>query len=133
MDEKLNELNSRHEKIADLQNVVENERKMSIQWEEKYRAELGKHRSKEVKIGQISENLVPFLANFPYDSKQCRALLQPVDLVYFGDEKIVFIEIKTGESQLSEKQRRIRDLVKEGKVGFEIHRLSEKYEIKKVI
>ena len=37
----------------------------------------------------------------------------------------VFLEIKIGTSQLSEKQRKIRSLIELGKVRFEEHRITE--------
>ena len=37
---------------------------------------------------------------------------QPIDYISFGDDEITFIEVKSGNSQLSQKQRHIRDLVK---------------------
>lgn len=83
-------------------------------------------KSKEVRLGQISEVLLPFLDGFEYDPKSLNALFQPIDYISFGEEEIVFIEVKSGGAQLSTKQRRIRDLIKAGKVRFEIYRISEK-------
>jgi len=82
-------------------------------------------KSKEVRLGQISEVLLPFLDGFEYDPKSLSALFQPIDYISFGEDEIVFIEVKSGGAQLSTKQRRIRDQIKEGKVRFEIYRLGE--------
>jgi predicted Holliday junction resolvase-like endonuclease len=85
----------------------------------------GEQQSKAVRLGQISEQVLPFHAEFPYDYKKLKPLFQPVDYIYFGDESIVFIEMKMGTSQLSENQRNIRRLISEGKVRFEEHRIDE--------
>ena len=37
---------------------------------------------------------------------------KPIDYISFGDDEITFIEVKSGNAQLSSKQRHIRDLVK---------------------
>ena len=43
---------------------------------------------------------------------------RPIDYISFGDDKITFIEVKSGKSQLSSKQRHIRDLVNDKKVAW---------------
>jgi predicted Holliday junction resolvase-like endonuclease len=90
----------------------------------------GKQISERVRLGQVSENVAPLLNGFPYDSKRVRGLFNPIDLVVFNDDSIVFVEIKTGSADLTTKQRNIKRLVEEGKVRFEIHRMSQEgYEI----
>ena len=69
-------------------------------------------KSGEVRLGNIAEKLAPFLDYFEYDPANAHFLGQPIDYVVFEDDEIVFVEIKTGKSQLSKKQRHIRDLVK---------------------
>ena len=69
-------------------------------------------KSGEVRLGSIAEKLAPFLDYFEYDPANAHFLGQPIDYVVFEDDEIVFVEIKTGKSQLSKKQRHIRDLVK---------------------
>jgi predicted Holliday junction resolvase-like endonuclease len=82
--------------------------------------------SADVKLGAKTENLLPFLSAFPYKDDEIRGLFNPVDLIVFRDSEVVFIEVKSGQSQLSEKQRQIRDNVKAGRVRFEVHRVDEK-------
>jgi hypothetical protein len=48
-----------------------------------------------------------------------RFIGSPVDGVQFEEDKLVIVEFKTGDSRLTTKQRKIRDLVKKGKVCFE--------------
>lgn len=86
----------------------------------------GKQISERVRLGQVSENIIPFLSSFPYDPKRVRGLFNPVDLLVFNDDEIIFVEVKTGDAKLTEKQRNIKRLIEEGKVRFEVHTLNEK-------
>lgn len=90
---------------------------------------MSQKKSSEVILGQISETLAPFLDSFPNDNndiKDLNFLGNPIDYVLWGKNKIVFIEVKSGKSRLSKKQRKIRKLIREGKVEFIIHRIPEK-------
>lgn len=86
--------------------------------EKKYKTLLSQKKSSEVRLGQISEQLAPFLQNFPYDPKKISFLGNPIDYVYFGNDKVVIIEIKSGKSKLSAKQRKIKKLIQQGKVEW---------------
>ena len=44
--------------------------------------------------------------------------------VQFEEDQVILMEFKTADSKLSSTQRRIRDLVRKGKVSFEEFRLS---------
>ena len=81
-------------------------------------------RSESTRYGQITEQFMPFISDYPYDSKQFRFLGSPIDGVQFEEDKIVMIEFKSAGSQLSTRQRRIRNLVREGKVDFQDIRVS---------
>jgi predicted Holliday junction resolvase-like endonuclease len=54
---------------------------------------------------------------FPYNPKDARFLGTPVDLIVFDGmnddalSEIVFLEIKSGSSSLSTRERRVRDAV----------------------
>ena len=76
-------------------------------------------RSESTRYGQITEQFMPFISEYPYDSKQFRFLGSPFDGVQFEEDKIVMIEFKSAGSRLSTRQRRIRNLVREGKVDFQ--------------
>ena len=59
-----------------------------------------------------------------------------MDGIQFNEDELIFVEIKTGKSQLSKNQRVIRDLIKEGKVKWAVFRIgvdecSVKYEERK--
>ena len=68
-------------------------------------------KSSEVRLGHIAETLAPFLEQFEFDPETCTFMGRPIDYISFGDDEITFIEVKSGKSQLSAKQRHIRDLV----------------------
>jgi predicted Holliday junction resolvase-like endonuclease len=79
--------------------------------------------------GQFSEQLAPFLPNFKYKPTECKFLGKPIDLIVYDgmDEKvineIVFVEIKSGDSELNTIQRKIRDAIKNGRVKWDEYRI----------
>lgn len=82
--------------------------------------------SGDVRLGQKIEQILPFLQDFPYKEDEIRGLFNPIDLIVFREDEVVFVEVKSGQAQLSEKQRQIRDNIKAGRCRFEVHRLNEK-------
>jgi len=91
--------------------------------EEQYGKLLGQKKSSEVRTGKIAEQISPFLSDYPLDAKTARFIGDPIDFVHFDEDKVTFVEVKSGKSQLSTKQRRIRDMIKDGKVEFVIYRV----------
>lgn len=87
---------------------------------------LGQKKSSEVRVGKIGENMAPFLNGWPYDPNNFRFLGSPIDGIQFNEDELIFIEIKTGRSALSKKQKWIKQLIKDGKVGFATFRINEK-------
>ena len=104
-----------HQKDA----IVKNQRKGIADLEKALNDLKSQKRSLETIYGNAVENLVPFIDEFKdLDPKEFRQLGKPIDYIYFGDDKIIIIEVKSGNAKLNSTQRRIRDLVKEGKVEF---------------
>jgi predicted Holliday junction resolvase-like endonuclease len=91
--------------------------------EAQYDKLLGQKKSSEVRTGKITEQIAPFLADYPRDPRTARFLGDPIDFVHFDEDKVTFVEVKSGKSQLSKKQRGIRDMIKDGKVEFIIYRV----------
>ncbi len=87
--------------------------------------------------GQFSEQLAPYLPNFKYKPTECKFLGKPVDLLVFDglDEKeikeIIFVEVKSGSSELNSVQRKIRDAVKEGRVRWDEYRIPKELTMKR--
>ena len=82
-------------------------------------------RSESVTRGKITEHLIPFFPDFPYNPRDARFLGSPVDLIVFdglSNEKIteiVFVEIKTSRNPaLSRREREVRDCVDEKRVSY---------------
>jgi predicted Holliday junction resolvase-like endonuclease len=84
-----------------------------------------KQKSEQVRLGKIAEQLVPFLENFKHNPKDLRPMFNPIDYICFEEDKITFVEVKSGDSALSPKQKNIQKLVEEGKVYFEVYRVRE--------
>jgi predicted Holliday junction resolvase-like endonuclease len=86
-------------------------------------------RSQAVTVGKVSEQLLPYLPGFRFNPKDARFLGSPVDLVVFDglDEGelrgVWFLEVKTGNAVLSERERQIRDAILEKRVGWDELRL----------
>lgn len=91
----------------------------------KFEESRGKQISERVRLGQIGEQFAALHENFKYDRKETKAILQPVDFVCFEPDEVVFVDIKTGNAQLSTKQRKIRDNIRAGRVRFEVFRIDE--------
>ncbi|HLD15481.1 MAG TPA: Holliday junction resolvase-like protein [Candidatus Nanoarchaeia archaeon] len=83
------------------------------------------HRSMYVKHGKVSEQLFPFMKDYPYNPSNFRFIGSPIDGINFEDDKIVFIEFKTGKSNLTDKQKRIKSLVENKKVSW--HTIDSKH------
>lgn len=95
-------------------------------------AELRRLRSRlhgeRVRGGVSSEALAPLLDDFPVDvtaeGTSTAFLGQPIDYVHFDPQHgVTFIEVKSGSSQLSAKQRQIRDCVERGAVHWAVYRV----------
>lgn len=77
-----------------------------------------KLKSAYVKFGKTFEHYAPLTKNFPGNKENAVFLGMPLDYVCFEDDEIRFVEVKTGNSQLSNKQKKIKKLIDEGKVKF---------------
>ncbi len=75
-------------------------------------------RSGSVRHGRTMEQMMPFSKEYPYDPRGFRFIGDPIDGVQFNDDGVVFVEFKTGNAQLSERQKRIRNNIGKKKVGF---------------
>ena len=90
--------------------------------------EKSRRQSQSTRYGQLSEQFMPFLDDYPGDPKQFRFLGSPIDGVGFEEDKILLTEFKVADSQLTTRQRKIRDMVKDNKVEFVEVRITEKEE-----
>ena len=87
--------------------------------------------SRSILGGVFSEQVAPFLPDFPKDLKasEARFIGKPVDFLIFKgmDEQhiseVVFVEIKSGKSQLSNNERTLRDAIQEKRVRWHEYRV----------
>lgn len=75
--------------------------------------------------GRITEQWAPFMAGYPYDPRHFRFLGSPVDGVQFEEDKIVFVEFKANGSKLTPREKRLRELVEQGRVEWLEFRLAQ--------
>jgi predicted Holliday junction resolvase-like endonuclease len=81
-------------------------------------------RSVAVTTGRVSEQLLPFLPEFPFNPRDARFLGSPVDLIVFDGladddvRRVVLVEVKTGNSGLTGRERLVRDAVRAGRVEW---------------
>ena len=104
---------------------------------EEIKKQKGRAASAHTTKGQILEKWCPFLDHPEIDpdweAKNWAFMGQPIDYIIFdwrenkeinmADGKIVMLDVKSGKSQLTTKQRRIRDLIKAGNVEWRTIRL----------
>ena len=69
--------------------------------------------------GRITEQWFPLMDAYPYDPQNFRFLGSPLDGVQFEDDRIVFVEFKTNRSRLSDKQKKLKQLIEDGYVYWE--------------
>jgi predicted Holliday junction resolvase-like endonuclease len=80
--------------------------------------------SQAVISGKVYEQLLPYLPDFPFNPKDVRFIGSPVDLVVFDGldrgtvGRVVFVEVKTGQAQLTSRERQVRDAVRAGRVEW---------------
>ncbi|MBI9104034.1 MAG: hypothetical protein JEY99_16585 [Spirochaetales bacterium] len=81
--------------------------------------------SRAVLGGQFSEQIAPYLPDFPYNPSDCRFMGKPIDFIVFKgmDEKnideVIFVEVKSGKTRaLSSQERKLRDVIQAGKVRW---------------
>jgi len=84
-------------------------------------------RSLAVTKGKVTEHIVPYLPGFDLDPKDIRFLGTPIDLIAFKglnasveEVEIVFIEVKTGRSVLSAREKAVKKAVEEKKVSWRV-------------
>lgn len=109
------------EQLLEIEDILGAER-------EKNRSLLSQKKSSETRLGQISENLVPFLAGCPYEPRHMSYLGAPIDFLVFNlDEgSITFLEVKSGNSKISKRQKTIKNIIQSGRVFYADIRINEK-------
>ena len=87
--------------------------------------------SRAVLSGQFSEQLAPYLPDFPYNPTEARFIGKPIDFVVFKgmDEKkideVVFVEVKSGQSQLSKVEKTLKETIQNKKISWHEYKIPE--------
>ena len=104
--------------VAKTQQIIKTEREKAVK------------KSREILGGQFGEQIAPFLPNFPCNPGDCKFMGQPVDFIAFPGsaegksvDEVLFIEVKSGKSHLSEREKQIRSAIKNGRVRYIEYRL----------
>jgi predicted Holliday junction resolvase-like endonuclease len=81
-------------------------------------------KSKSVILWEVYEKVLPFLPNFPYKPRDMTFVGKGIDYIVFDGlhewnlKKIIFLEVKSGSSQLNQNEKMIRDVLYEHKVEY---------------
>src|SRR3989344_4077635 len=78
------------------------------------------YKSAAVKHGQHWEQFVPFMDAFTQVAQRENFVFigMPIDGISFDDDAIKFIEIKTGKSQLNQKQKQVKEHIQKKNVEW---------------
>jgi len=99
-----------------------------LHWKAEYTTALRRdavQRSQSVTLGKVAEHLIPYLPDFRWNPKDARFIGSPVDFMVFDGlsegalRRIVFVEVKTGASTISARERQVRDAVLARKVEWQ--------------
>lgn len=97
--------------------TLKNERELSIK------------KSKSVILWEVYEKVLPFLPNFPYAPRDMTFVWKGIDYIVFDGlsewnlKKIVFLEVKSGSSQLNKNEKMIRDIILQNKIEYKEYRI----------
>ena len=122
---------------SDLINQIEEITSQNAEKSEEIKKQKSRAASAHTTKGQILEKWCPFLEHPDIDpdweAKNWSFMGNPIDYIVFdwrndktinlADGKVVMLDVKSGKSQLTTKQRRIRDLIQAGKVEWKTIRL----------
>jgi predicted Holliday junction resolvase-like endonuclease len=116
---------------AQLKQLADADARMQIErWKHEHEKEIrldAVQRSSAVTRGKVTEHIVPYLPGFDFDPKDIRFLGTPIDLIAFKglntsveEVEIVFIEVKTGRSTLSAREKAVKKAVEEKRVSWRV-------------
>lgn len=124
--------NDKRDLEIQLRQIAESESNVQFeQWKTDYEIEIRQdaaRRSFAVTRGKITEHIVPYLPGFDLNPKDIRFIGTPIDLIAFDGLndpnsdgiEIVFIEIKTGKSALSAREKAVKAAVERRNVSWRV-------------
>lgn len=116
-----------------IQKIAEAKYKIELQrWKHEMEESIRKEtleRSRAVLKGKISEQILPLLPEFKYNSADARFLGNPIDYIIFNGYSeyenkdkpmdIIFMDVKKGKGKLTKGQEKIKEAVEKKKVKWE--------------
>lgn len=87
--------------------------------------------SRAVLSGQFSEQIAPYLPDFPFKPTEARFIGKPIDFVVFKGmdeqkiDEVIFVEIKSGKSQLSKIQKSLKSSIGNKKIAWYEYKVPE--------
>lgn len=88
-------------------------------------------KSRAVLGGMFSEQLAPYLPDFPYSPSEVRFLGKPIDFIVFKGmdnkkiDEVVFVEVKSGNSKINNHEKNLKETIEKKKVRWEEYRVAE--------
>jgi len=88
-------------------------------------------KSRAVLGGQFSEQLAPYLPDFPYSPSEVRFIGKPIDFLVFkgADSKnideVIFVEVKSGKAKINSHEKNLKNAIDNKKVRWEEYRIPE--------
>ena len=106
---------------------------LNKEWEDKIPEQRADaiNRSRASLGGKFSENLSPYFPDFPFHPTEMRWLGSPVDYIIFKGmdndaiEELIFLEIKSGKSILTAREKQIKKLIKKRKESWKEYNVKE--------
>ena len=93
------------------------------------RSEIG---ARAVNKGRIFERVFASLEQFPFSCGDCRSIFDPIDYLVFEGltntgkvDKLLWVEIKTGNARLNPHQKEIKGLIEGGNLSLETYEIGE--------
>lgn len=114
--------------------------KKEFEYDKKQAKKVALNSSRNTIKGQMSERYCPFQADFLYAPEDCHFMGKPLDFIVFKniekyreddpnitleDIEIVFLEIKTGNSNLTRVEKAIKHAVDNKKVSFQVYHYND--------
>ena len=87
--------------------------------------------SRAVLSGQFSEQLAPYLPDFPFKPTEARFIGKPIDFVVFRGmdnkkiDEVVFVEVKSGQGALNKVEKSLKSAVENKSVSWHEYKVPE--------
>ncbi|MBI2101122.1 hypothetical protein HYT53_00755 [Candidatus Woesearchaeota archaeon] len=87
--------------------------------------------SRAVLSGQFSEQIAPYLPDFPFKPTEARFIGKPIDFVVFKGmdgkkiDEVVFVEVKSGQSVLNKVEKTLKEAVQNKNVSWHEYKVPE--------